>query len=61
MPNIRRWTAYWPTWKEEHRDWILAAVAYALRGNPNRRIYVLEGPPGGGKTTLLNAVRACLG
>ena len=45
----------------EHRDWILAAVAYALRGNPNRRIYVLEGPPGGGKTTLLNAVRACLG
>ena len=47
--------------EEEHRDWILAAVAYALRGNPNRRIYVLEGPPGGGKTTLLNAVRACLG
>ena len=46
---------------DEHRDWILAAVAYALRGNPNRRIYVLEGPPGGGKTTLLNAVRACLG
>ena len=46
---------------EEHRDWILAAVAYALRGNPNRRIYVLEGPPGGGKTTLLNAVRGCLG
>ena len=47
--------------EEEHRDWILAAVAYALRGNPNRRIYVLEGPPGGGKTTLLNAIRACLG
>ena len=46
---------------DEHRDWILSAVAYALRGNPNRRIYVLEGPPGGGKTTLLNAVRACLG
>ena len=45
----------------DHRDWILAAVAYALRGNPNRRIYVLEGPPGGGKTTLLNAIRACLG
>ena len=47
--------------EEEQRAWILAAVAYALRGNPNRRIYVLEGPPGGGKTTLLNAVRACLG
>ena len=46
---------------EEHRNWILAAMAYALRGNPNRRIYVLEGPPGGGKTTLLNAVRGCLG
>ena len=46
---------------DEQREWILAAAACALRGNPHRRIYVLEGPPGGGKTTLLNAIRACLG
>ena len=46
---------------DENREWVLDALGYALRGNPARRIYVLEGPPGGGKTTLLNAVRACLG
>ncbi len=44
-----------------NQEWILSAFGYALRGNPNRRIYFFEGPPGGGKTTLLNAVRACLG
>ena len=45
----------------DNAAWILSALGYALRGNPTRRIYVLEGPPGGGKTTLLNAVRAALG
>ena len=38
-----------------------SALGYALRGRPDRRFYVIIGPPGGGKTTLLNALQAALG
>ena len=57
-PAIENLLAHLP---EDNRNWILDALGYALRGNPSRRIYVLEGKTGGGKTTLLNAARACLG
>ena len=46
---------------EEHRDWLLYALGYALRGYPDRTLYLLVGPPGGGKSTLLTAVRLALG
>ena len=34
---------------DENREWVLDALGYALRGNPARRIYVLEGPARRGK------------
>ena len=46
---------------DDERDYLLNATAYALRGNPARRWYVLAGPGGSGKTTFLNAVAAALG
>ena len=46
---------------QEERNWLLRAFGYTLRGLPSRRIYVIQGAPGRGKSTLLNAMRGCLG
>ena len=46
---------------DEQREWLLDACGYALRGLPSRRIYIIEGPPGRGKTSLLTAIRSPLG
>lgn len=46
---------------EDQREWLLDACGYALRGLPSRRIYIIEGPPGRGKTSLLTAIRSPLG
>lgn len=46
---------------DAHREWLLSALGYALRGYPDRTLYLLVGPPGGGKSTLLTAVRLALG
>ena len=46
---------------EEERGYLLAALGFALRGNPARRFYVLAGERNGGKSTVLAAVSACLG
>ena len=43
------------------RDYILAAVGFALRRIPARRMYMLAGKKQSGKTTLLNAIYGCLG
>ena len=45
----------------DKRRWLLGALGYALRGYPSRRVYVLEGEPGGGKSSLLGALDASLG
>ena len=45
----------------EQRDWLFSALGYALRGYPDRTLYLLIGPPGGGKSTFLTAVRLALG
>ena len=37
------------------------AIAYAARRKPSRRIYFVVGPPGGGKSTLANALLATVG
>lgn len=42
-------------------EYIRAALRYALGGNPARRLYILTGPRGGRKSTLLEAVNAALG
>ena len=41
--------------------YLLASLAYALRGYPSRLFLVLLGGAGGGKTTLLNALTQSLG
>ena len=46
---------------EQSSAWIWSAVGFAIRGAPDRRIYLLVGPPGGGKSTLLEAFRLALG
>ena len=57
-PAVDKLTAHL---SDEHRDWLLSALGYALRGYPDRTLYLLIGPPGGGKSTLLTAVRLALG
>lgn len=46
---------------DEERQWLLEALGFALRGRPMRRVYVLIGPPGGGKSTLVNVLVRVLG
>ena len=46
---------------DTERDYILAAVGFALRRIPARRMYLLTGEKRSGKTTLLNAIYGCLG
>ena len=43
------------------RDWLLDSLGFALRGNPNRRALLIVGKGGGGKSTMLAALAACLG
>ena len=46
---------------EDERRYLLAALGFALRGNPARRFYLLAGHRNGGKTTVLAAAKACVG
>jgi len=46
---------------EAERAWLLGALGFALRGSPQRRIYLLLGDPGGGKSTLMRGVTEALG
>ncbi|MYC97056.1 MAG: hypothetical protein F4X14_19030 [Caldilineaceae bacterium SB0661_bin_32] len=57
-PAVDKLTAHL---SDAHREWLLSAVGYALRGYPDRTLYLLVGPPGGGKSTFLTAVRLALG
>ena len=47
--------------RQDDREWLLKAVGFALRGNPSRRLYLLVGPGGGGKSTALDAIANALG
>ena len=57
-PDVDKLLAHLST---AERRWLLEAFGFALRGTPSRRIYVLKGPTGGGKSTLFKAVAASLG
>ena len=57
-PDVDRLLSHLPG---DSRDYLLGALGFALRGHPSRRFYVLLGPPRGGKSTLLEAIRAALG
>ena len=46
---------------DDERNYLLAALGFALRGNPARRFYLLAGERNGGKTTVLEAAKACVG
>ena len=43
------------------REWLFSALGHALRGYPNRRLYLITGPAGAGKSTMLQAVAGALG
>lgn len=47
--------------ESDAREYLTAWLGFALRGQPSRRIGFLFGPPGGGKTTILNAIDGALG
>lgn len=52
----------WAHVDDDLRAYLLGALGFhALDDAPGRRLYLLEGPPGGGKTTLLEALSAALG
>lgn len=57
-PDVDKLFAHLPA---DTSDYWLRCIAYALRGNPGRRILWLSGPPGSGKTTTLEAVVGALG
>ena len=46
---------------KDERQWLVQGLGFALRLKPNRRIYLLRGRSGGGKTTLLNHISSALG
>ena len=43
------------------REWLFSALGHALRGYPNRRLYLITGPAGAGKSTMLQAIAGALG
>ena len=45
---------------EDEQGWWWQVMGYALHGRPSRRIYVIVGPPGGGKSCVANALRSAL-
>ena len=45
----------------EEQDWWWAVLGYHLRGNPSGRVYLVKGPPDGGKSTVAQALRITLG
>ena len=57
-PDAQQLLAHLP---DENKQFLLEAIAFALRGRVSRRIYLLPGPPASGKTTFLAAVGAALG
>ena len=46
---------------DDEKRWLLGAFGHALCGKPNRRIYLVSGPPRGGKSTLMTALSAATG
>ena len=46
---------------QDELTWLLQGLGFALRRNPSRRVYLLQGNSGGGKTTLLNHLSNALG
>ena len=46
---------------DTEREWLFSALGHALRGYPNRRLYLITGPAGAGKSTMLQAVAGALG
>ena len=57
-PDVDRLFAHLP---EESAQWWWKVLGYHLRGAPSGRVYLVKGPPYGGKSTLIEALCATLG
>ena len=56
------WLAKLFAWTDpEAMEWVLASLGFALHGDPAKRIHVLTGPTGAGKTTIVQAAVHALG
>ena len=57
-PDVERLTAHM---SPETERYLLDEIAYSLLGKPSRRILMIIGPKGGGKTTLSESIGAAIG
>ena len=57
-PEVDRLFAHLP---EDAREWWWSVLGYHLRGTPSGRVYLVKGPPYGGKSTLITILKATLG
>ena len=57
-PDVDRLFAHLPA---ADQRWWWAVLGFALHGSPSRRIYLVKGPPGGGKSTVSKALQLTLG
>ena len=57
-PDVARLFAHLPA---ADQRWWWAVLGFALHGSPSRRIYLVKGPPGGGKSTVSLALQLTLG
>ena len=61
-PHVEEWLdrLFWFV-DDDLREWLLASLGFALHGDPAKRIHVLTGPTGAGKTTIVQAAVHALG
>ena len=46
---------------DELMEWLIESIGHALRGKPNRRLIMLQGPGNSGKTTLMKILASVIG
>ena len=57
-PDIDRLLGHLP---EDEQEWWWSVLGHVMHGSPSGRVYLVKGPPDGGKSTLAQALRLTLG